>query len=258
MASEFPFPPADNRDWCRGLLEEKKIWAYNNGEYLPLLFQLDEYEVENLGEVTEGCKVDWTYKTYDGTGNVVGAYYTISSGSIFLKNSTITEYDSAITNKKTIQHEYSARSLLPIKTKQNNSNGTISYTFATYPYDYDSGTVFIDTLRSKNIVNTPIEIVSGSEDEEGRFIITQGVISTYDIASPGDIDEQFHLESPQQIPKADFEFSSRTTGVLPPDGTDTLFLKDSRYILRQSIDLYENGRILQYTGNNEDTTSIIG
>lgn len=145
-----------------------------------------------------------------------------------------------------------------IKESVTQSDGTKVSKHISYPMDYASASVFINDMKLKNQLVHPIEQVQYIE-RNGEIQVVSGNIHKYKTGGKGYIDESLRLETEDPIPLSSFKFSSRdSAGVVPPDGSASLLLPDSRYKPEIKYDQYDSfGNVLQYTVNGNQPIGLI-
>lgn len=108
------------------------------------------------------------------------------------------------------------------------------------------------TLIDKNIINSPIEVVSSVKNQSGEFI-TNGIINSYD--SKGNLIENKRLDISEKLPIANFKFSNKSgNGILGPDAT-TSYSPFSSYITKISCQYAISGNPVYI--NEKDANSIV-
>jgi hypothetical protein len=255
--NQFPFPPADNRDWLRGQLLFKGDYKLMGNSYDSVKLVTNNYfvdDVVNLYKVSKGVKYDYSKKSnISGQSNLFGEVgYDIYSGFIFPMSTISEEKTSSGIFKTRSNFDYSLESLLPVRTITYKSDGSKIHNYITYPLEYLDNTGFIRKLVDNNIVNVPIENVTAKEDQNGNISIFSGVLSKYEDNNLGLIDEVLQLETTTPIPKNSFQFSSKVLGNLPPNGDKTVFTPDALYKSKVKFDQYDTkGNVQQVHKMND-------
>jgi len=108
------------------------------------------------------------------------------------------------------------------------------------------------TLIDKNIINSPIEVVSSVKNQSGEFI-TNGIINSYD--SKGNLIENKRLDISEKLPIANFKFSNKSgNGILGPDAT-TSYSPFSNYITKINCQYAISGNPVYI--NDKDVNRIV-
>ncbi len=153
--------------------------------------------------------------------------YTYEVGKRKLTRKVVTDYRDG--SPVITDYKYKYSNLLPSKEIITKSTGDTLIHHTTYPLDYATGETFIDNMIANGLVGYPIERVSYLNNGSSQSIIS-GTILKYKIGGKGLPDSQWNLETSSPISLSSFKFSNRSAGVLPPSGTNTIFLPDSRYV----------------------------
>lgn len=240
--------------WSGPNLSSKTIYRFDKSvnDYKPLSSVVNSYQTYNSINISQAN----IYRFHEFPGEYLGewtkyfietnnwqVYYpldkTITSAVMKLTNETTTEYDNN-GNTVTASTSYDYNNLVhmnptSIRTSKSNKKNITNY--ITYPPDYAAGTTFIDDLKSKNII-APIEKVVTQVDGINTTILS-GEISTYQIGGKGLVDQVFKTEIAAPVNLSSFKFSNRAVGVLPSNGSATVFSKDTRYKPKITYNLYD-------------------
>ncbi len=134
------------------------------------------------------------------------------------------------------------------------SEGTKTITKYTYPYNYSNGdpgsTATINVMVSRNILNTPIEI-STFVEKSGIQSLIESKLNIYNttIDDLTVLNQQYSIKPKE--PLTDFSPASASLG--------SSIVKDPRYVLKTTLESYDNkGNLLQYTDNSGTTSYIWG
>lgn len=137
------------------------------------------------------------------------------------------------------------------------SNSTTVKEITSYPNDYAAGTLFLDDMRSSNLLKYPIEKVKYNE-VGGLKNILSGQIVKYKPGGKGLVDELLFLETSDPVLHTSFKFSNRPVGILPPGGTVSGFVPDSKYKLETKYHFYDSsGNIFEQQKSDNLRTSYI-
>jgi len=253
--NSFPYPPADSREWCNGLLISRKDYAYENNRYEEV-YNLNNIWEKSINTIVQGYKVGITDRDLTGSlHSLRAAIYNVSTGTMSLKQTTEKEKRSEVwvTLQKT--YEYGETKELPIHTCETLENNKKLHQYFSYPKEYATGTGFVENLKTKNILNKPIEIVSVVEMDQS-FKITKGTITEYNNEGLPTSIKLLELEAP--LDKNQFRFSSMTgAGILPGNGNKSVYTPDSKYKERATL-TYDRGRLYRHAVNNIYTYYLWG
>lgn len=257
VVNQYPFAPADNFDWSRGQLTRKSDYKYESGSYSKVKETRNSY-TRSTEVSAQGRLYGFSVEADVSHSSIVSSPYSVSTGLLTLDNTVTEEYSTSGSFTTDVSYIYSSENYLPVKISKVKSDGSKSVNYYSYPLDYSSGTGFIDDLVSKNIVSIPVEEVTTAEETNGTISVVSGIVKEYSITNPGKPSSLYKLETQLPVAKSGFKFSSRATGTLPPDGTKSSYLKDTRYKLHGTYSYDENdGRITQFTGTGDNKISFL-
>jgi hypothetical protein len=251
----FPYSPGDSRDWCNGLLISRKDYAYENNAYKEVYSQHNIWK-ETIENVVRGYNVGISnYELNEDVHSLRVAFYNVSTGTMKLKQTTEKEKRDNVWVTRQKAYEYGESQELPIHTEEILEDGKKMHQYFSYPKEYATGTGFIDNLKAKNILNTPIETVSVLEDNQ-NLKITSGKIIEYSYEGFPSLIKLLELGSP--LDKNQFRFSSMNgTGILPGNGNKGIYTPDSRYKERAVL-TYDRGRLYSHMANDMFTYYLWG
>lgn len=153
--------------------------------------------------------------------------------SCFLYKSTTTEttYDAnglhPITT--TVNKYYdNVQHLQPTRVTTYGSDGSVITKATSFPDDYAAGVAFTDYMKANHLVSFPIEQVVYKQ-KGGVNNIVSGNIITYKTTGAGLADNLLKLETSGPLLQANFKFSNRSTGILPPSSLPSQYSADTRY-----------------------------
>ena len=224
----------DNLDFEYNEPASDSLYVVNRTSFkLPLLQWTTIYEVEDLKDI-----YDLTFHVRNQTG-----------GTSHLVSTRETHYENGVAKLETEtnyyyddDHHYQLRAVEHLQ-----SDSTEETTVMTYPLDYPSGTGFIQAMKSRNLMNYPIEKVT-YQKRNGNYKILSGVLNKYNSTNSERLDEVSVIENEKPIPLSEFRFSSRAIGELPLSGVPSGFLPYSGYVTKLTYDKYDSkGNILQYS-----------
>jgi len=254
---EPPFAPIDNRDWLRGILLKSKEYKVINNKPFLVREENNTYSFK-IEPVTRGYVGMWTKMAEDiNQRNGIATMYDFSSGYYYPKHVEIKEYTPQGIITSSIDNIFSEKSLQIIKSSKKTSCGAIIHTFKMYPNEYLDNNDFIDKLKKRNIVNTPIEEITAVEGNKVTQIIS-GKLCKFQNNNLGLIDEILRLEFDSLVTLRNFKFSWNSFGNVNPFQSTSIFSPDKRYQTEIKFDCYDNsGNILQIHKNDNKNISFI-
>jgi YD repeat-containing protein len=247
----IPYQEESNR--YTFLIDEQDFWGQNT---VPRFTNRGEKFIAGLQlqmtypEITGGCiataspspviPAEYAANSYVRTsfinfpsGNTV-SLYPIGGGLI--KKSTTVYYDNPV-------------HALPTRTVTVNSTGDSLITLLKYIDDYpivatsDPVVEAMNNLRTKNIVNTPVEKISLLKKPDGTQYIVSATLTTYKTGQPFP-DKLYNMELSEPLLYSQFQQSSVSVS--------GIFFKDSRYREQASFGNYDaKGNILQMQKTND-------
>ncbi|SFT97145.1 YD repeat-containing protein [Algoriphagus locisalis] len=246
---DAPYPVSYSNSWKRGRLKSRS--TYNE---LGKILKKEKFDYERtLLSVTPGYKIfGWS-----ASQEFIYSRYYVPNALIRIKSQIVEDYNTTGLNPFVTTTTYAYDNPLHFQTTKTiveKSDGAKEITNVSYPSDYPSGSTFIDNLKTKNLLSYPIETVRYNEVGTVRTIVS-GVINKYKTGGAGLIDEVLNLEVQNPISLSSFKFSNRSNGVLPPSGSSTGFLPDSKYSLRVLGELYDLKGNIQQLKNKEGTST---
>lgn len=240
-----PYPEMYDNGWKRGLIKSRSVYAESGA-----LVKKEEFEYDRkLLSVIPGFRV-LGWGSYQ---NFIFARYYIPHASIKLKKQVVHQYDQSGKHSFSTTKEFFYDNPLHAqrsRTVITKSDGSREVTHILYPFDYTSGTAFIDNMKSNNLANYPIESVTYKELGTSRTFLS-GIINKYKTGGTGLVDERLQLELTGTVPLSSFKFSNCQTGSLPSEGIGTIFSPDPRYKSKVTYNYYDvKGNPLQFTFTN--------
>jgi len=253
--------------WANSYPLSKIIYKSEGNVYVPVKKE-EYYYSDNITSLLKGFKVRRFYISSSPYSTAFDYYYSginslfeygeyeIATGDRVLNRKVVTdqldkvpiEYESLFTYNEKLQQ---------VKVEEKINTGTSNISQVVYPIDYAPGTSFIDQMRQANLLSYPVEQVKYKKTGTDHRIL-EGAVTKYLLGGKGLIDEVYNLETLNPIALASFKFSNRASGVLPTEGTKTVFGADTRYRPRLKYDLYDNkGNPLQYTVTNGPSTAYL-
>ncbi len=139
------------------------------------------------------------------------------------------------------------------QTMLNSMPGEKLYTRFLYPQDYPEGTPFIEDMKTRYVMDKPIETVTYKTTPSGSLILSGNVTVFRAGCLPA---EQWQLEASPLPALSAFRFSNQQVAGTVPVGTgNSVFSKDSRYKIKRTYDVYDDkNNLLQYTESSVPTT----
>lgn len=183
--------------------------------------------------------------------------------SCFLYNSSQTEttFDENGQNPitTTVNKYYdNVKHLQPTRIETAGSDGSVITTATSFPDDFAMGGVsFIDSMEAHHLTSFPIEQVVYKQ-KGGVNNIVSGNIITYKTDGAGLPDQLLKLETASPILQANFKFSNRSTGVLPPLSSPAQYSADTHYQPVLTYTQYDNrGNPLESISRNGIKTAYL-
>jgi hypothetical protein len=245
----FPFPSATSYDEARGQLKQKKVYRYDNGNFIVVQKNENIYGFTELSEVL-GMKMMKSFMEYYVNGGML--YHTVVTEDFAYKKlwTPLLEtheysYDDNGNNELHNQeiNQYSSLHLqLKESQKQRSVSNQIDIERYTYPLDYsvpsgvvDAPTQAIKDMQDKNVVQKIIETQSIVK-ENGVEKLQNASLNTYN-SSTATLKEVYSFVSPTG--------ETTWTNSNIQGGN---FQKDSHYEQDVSFDLYDTyGNLQQLT-----------
>nr|MBI1231859.1 hypothetical protein [Cytophagales bacterium] len=247
-----PYPELYDNSWKRGVMKSRSVHTESG-----ILVKKEEFEYERkLLAIIPGFRVlGWgAYQDF------IFARYYIPHASIKPKKQVVHQYDPSGNHSYSTTKEFFYDNPLHAQKSRTviiKSDGSRDVTHILYPPDYMSGTTFIDNMKTKNLVNYPIETVTYNESGTSRSFIS-GIMNTYKIGGTGLVDESLQLDLTGTVPLSSFKFSNCQQGSLPSEGIGTTFSPDSRYKNKVTYNSYDvKGNPMQFTiANGQPVTYL--
>ena len=242
--NNFPYPPADGRDWQRGLLLEQEDYKSVADTFNLVKKITNNYSSPIFMKTVQGAMVKYIRRGFPGSyamENLPNLYsykiYDFKSGLMQLNTTTEETFDGGSPTRVETAYSYGSPllHLLPIEIKKNTSRGEVTATKIKYAPEYanitatDNVSLGIKNLQAKNVISAEIEKAVFRQDANG--------------ANSAMISSQFTSYKPSQaLPEAihrmenstlltDFSLSSVALGAVK---------KDSRYYTVVSMDSYNS------------------
>lgn len=256
--------PVSNVAWENGLKSSERHFSKVNNVIINRKQIIYNYKIDTrnemnlMGYIVRRRYTDW-FTSSPPDPIIPGEFfpfdvlkYSVLGNWTYMDTVTTTMYDeNGLESLKTkIAYSYdNALHASPTRTWTIQSDGSEEIVNTTYPLDYAPGTAFIDSMKANYIVAAPIEKVKYTK--VGTDVkIAAGSITKYYANSKGNRESELLLENNNSVSLADFKFSHRAKGVLPPAGTTTVFSPDPRYKERLNYNSYDaSGNMKQYTLN---------
>ncbi|MGN6421312.1 MAG: hypothetical protein ACTHMC_27600, partial [Pseudobacter sp.] len=256
-AAGSPYLPPFKYNWKAGLLRYRKEYRNNNGTMELIRIDSNHYESTPVNKgATRGIKVEYAqYCPLTGTGfrtfnYQLPVYFT---EKLQLKSQSQLYIDSSGTISSTISSNYSAdRHNQLTSTLTQGSDGNWQKELIRYSFDFDTSQCNTDEakgirlLQRKNML-VPVEKLF-LKTIDGKDQLTAAILFTYkpDLPMP---DKVFELMLTEPLPFSSFTSCSFAGG---------RFLKDSRYALSASFDLYNQAlNILQLQSPQQPVRSLL-
>lgn len=274
-AEYFPFvnntPLAFKQtDWEVGQLLSETNYQYDNGHFTWTKKKEKTYLRYNRPEIVYVAKA---FANHIVTEDSDHAYPDASADSyqdFMYKNAYLFsgdmlplkeyEYDREVADslsiaKKVKTYFYdSPAHIYPTRITDSTSVGDELTQYTTYPQDYASNDAMTASLLSTNKLTYPVEQVTTITHPGFSPLIIGGSVNTY--TPEGYKQTEFNLETGSPISLPDFKFSNSSAGQLPQNtSVKQTFLKDSRYVPRNSYDYDDYGHIRQFTTDQNIITS---
>lgn len=256
----YPYAPPTSMEHRRGLLKREAVYDNNNTLLKETLSNYAFVPITTFGAYKIGLLQNATCREviYTGSFNIshlIVAGYQMHSEWIQLASKTEKTYPGPEVNTTNLFYG-NVNHLQVTRKETTRSDGRLDLEYMIYPDDYASGTVFIDSLKNRNIKNAVIEQVSGIADG-AAITITGGKINKYSTTKVGHLSEIQFLELSAPIASGSYKFSNRATGVVPYQGTATTFSGYSGYKGNVFFDSYDNfGNITQFHTDQGINVSI--
>lgn len=262
MVTTFPFSGVSSRSWKRG---RPILTNYYNGAGKKLRTVENKYydDFERKRHVLPGVRVGKLMNCpYEVSKTRLSfGYYTLVSEWNYLTNSISKDYtfendilrDSVVTSTDYFydnpEHGQATRTIL------SKSDASQDLNFFSFPGDYTTGTAWVDDLKNKNLIATPIEKVRVIKKGTVQMV-GSAQVAVYKPFGTGMIDKVYNLEDIGQLAVAQFKFSSRTIGQVPPAGTVAGFGIDSRYKAKFQAVLYDSYGNLRESKKSEEPSTV--
>jgi len=223
----YPYVPADDRDWQRGLLLQQVDYKSSADGFLPVRYEthtyyppvyLDtviglttRYNQEVIPTITDTSNIESVGATsIAGTQEVYAiAPYGYTAGYMLPATKTETLIgDNGVNTTTTETYAYSDApgNLLPTSTTVTNSKGEVTTTHITYPFDYSVGSSpvaihaqGIADLQQRHIISPPVENFVQRSKADGTSLRT--IAGTYLSYKPDKplLDSVFRLDISQPL-----------------------------------------------------------
>lgn len=243
-------PFADPRllDRFHGLLLKEEVFDYqgrrlssvqnnytmNRGTGAPNRFSIPYLSVS----------FDLEYRTTTTFNKFHTALYGIETNWRYLNSTRRTSYFYEPTTSNVVTDEnyyYDNTTHCQLTRKERNTSyGNNVVEYISYPLDFSPGNSTIDLLRSKNVLSSPIEHVSVKIAPQVETKILSGRLFKYKTENVSKPFEIWEIDNPSPLSSANFKFSNKALGTLPPAGGIEGLIADSRYKLTQSILQYDS------------------
>jgi len=252
----FPYTPGNSREWSNGFLVRRRDYAYENNQYKEIYNLQNFWDIE-VNTILQGYKVGVSSYEIPNVqpNNVIAALYDISTGTINLSKVIEKEKRGDLWVTKQKEYEYGETKGLPVHIYEILEGDKQQHKYFSYPKDYTNSSGFMYNLKTKNILNKPVETVTAIQS--GQSVkITQGTITEYNNEGLPTSIKLLELSTP--LDKSQFRFSSKTgVGILPGNGANGAYTPDSGYQERVTM-TYDRGRLYRHGANNIFTYYLWG
>ncbi|WP_323028530.1 hypothetical protein [Gelidibacter japonicus] len=209
------------RSYLRGLLKKRTVLdAFNN----PVLVEENLYDIKldqqfPIGKGTAGvfvCEFDHDdIQDYLDTFKIP-FFGIVSSSWVKLISNKVTQYfgnDSISVEDQYFYGNYH-HNQISMHERSDSKNG-YNGTYLIYPKDYaDSG--IMNSMRTLNIQNQPIEKLNFVMDENGNKKTSGGIIQSFKVKNNTVLLDEVYRSSQNNIPIGEFKFSNTATIGLDP------------------------------------------
>ncbi|GGA92009.1 hypothetical protein GCM10011511_14260 [Puia dinghuensis] len=220
----FPYPPADSRDWERGLQLQRIDYKYVGGQYVPLRTENDSYGSPVFVDTEGGFVARYLVEVFPGIADTSAvfsgpagafanpetfnvAHYQLASGYVSLLTKSVTQVENGDSITETTNYAYgdAPSNMLPTSIASIDSKGNTVTTHLTYPFDYPVTNPITSqgrgvlNLQQHHILSPVVEKYVQKSAGTGTAI---GVISgVYTSFKPSQtlLDTIFRLETPGPI-----------------------------------------------------------
>lgn len=251
----YPFPPITNLSWRGQFLREQKVFDKNN----LLKKRLEnEYLTITLPQIIEANKVGEVVRSSDnGLRRFNYLPYLLTSEITLTQKNKEVEYissqDSITQIREYVFDPFNLKHYNPIAIIEPQSKNTQKISVFSYPGDYPTSAnpLFIENMKSRNVVNSPVETITYMVDGGQKSIIS-GYITVYDDSGFGLVKSKLYLKKDSKILSSQFKLSNYLQGELPVDESKkTVYSADTRYEELFIINVYDTyGNIIEQQMKN--------
>lgn len=238
------YSPNTSFSFARGLLKEGLAYDKNNNLVSRVV---NNYQFSPKVAEVSGMRVSIaSYVKQAQTGPLqvgeyhIGSYKEIAQ-NVQLVKTTTELYDQVNFGRKIVDtnsYTYSVKyPTLVHSTSTLRSDGKKLSSYYSYPFDYLSGTSFIDNMVSNQVIGSPIETLNVLTDQSGSQQITGGKLNVYYTGGKGLLDTVYSLAVSNPIALANFKVSNHSFGIL--DGPSTVYLRDKHYVSKGVYQVYD-------------------
>ena len=223
--NNFPYPPADSRDWERGLQLERIDYKYVNGQYIPQRRETNSYGspvfVDSEGGFVSRYESEIISPPTADTASIIEgpagpipntetfsvANYQLTSGYVPLLKKEVIQIENGDSITQTTNYGYgdAPSNMLPTSISSTDSKGNISTTHLTYPFDYavPNPVTFqgqgILNLQQHHILSPVVEKYIQKSTAGGADIgVISGIYTSFKPSQPLP-DTIFRLETPAPV-----------------------------------------------------------
>jgi len=220
----FPFPPANAREWRRGLLTKEVTYSFDSltNSYGPIQSKSINYSFHStdstkksafsirLGKrvVTQGWdnNKDYFYWGLERRG------YLTTAEAFNISSDTVTIYsleNPARTSRIATEYEYTRNNFQLRQTTSTDSKGDVSTSVVSYPLDYTTTSSSVGTaaalfnLKNIHAVSIPVEQYVIKTSANGQQHVIAGLITTFK-SNLAVADSIFGLEIVKPLPLLSF------------------------------------------------------
>lgn len=232
---EWPYPEIYSNSWKRGMLTDR--YTRTQGNTL-----LKEEHFDYYHQLLQAIPAFKVIRIDHADGEYIYSKYYVPHTWSKPKSVETKEYDQNGLNPHTSITTYYYDNLdhmNPTRIENTRSDGKLEVTNITYPLDYSISETFINNMNANHLVDYPIEQVSYLVDGSDKKIVS-GSITKYLEGGKGLKAEEMALEISAPLPSANFKFSNRSVGIIPPLSISSNFTPDQKYKPKIFYKNYDN------------------
>lgn len=229
------------------LREESNIWEVNNfkdywaykSEYIPPYTPAGCNGVNGGGSpvpATGGASLYYNYLHF----------YPVKVGKVLLKRKTETFFDSSTPQTTITNYEYNNYNQVRLASR-NTSDGRVAIQRTSYPGEYNVSTGAISTMKSKNMIDYPIEVINSISDQNNS--------SGNELANSAVYNEFYVHDGNIVNPLNKYTLTTSSPIAFAPSVNTNL--KDSHYELNESYEYNNNGNLIKIQKANAPATRYL-